>query len=71
MSHDRDRNGAEHAIDHTGHEDMFRHRSWICLALTFPVLSGVPPAVGDLVMSVSTIGVAINAQLLRTFGLED
>ena len=38
MSHDHDHNGAEHAIDHTGHEDMFRLRFWVCLTLTFPVL---------------------------------
>jgi cation transport ATPase len=31
----------------------------------------MPPAVGALVMSVSTVVVAINAQLLRTVDLED
>lgn len=29
---------AGHGVDHTGHELLFRHRFWICLLLTVPVL---------------------------------
>ncbi len=28
----------EHHADHTGHEEMFRKRFWICLVLSIPVL---------------------------------
>ena len=38
MNHGHDHNGAGHSIDHTGHEDMFGRRVWVCLILTFPVL---------------------------------
>jgi hypothetical protein len=106
-------------VDHTGHEQMFRRRFWVSLALSIPVLLYSPalqdcwdsacrlfqaaggsryrkmvqnlawaagynvvalplaagvlapvgillsPAVGALLMSLSTIIVALNAQLLR------
>jgi Cu2+-exporting ATPase len=29
-------------VDHTGHEDLFRRRFWICLALSIPVLAYSP-----------------------------
>ena len=29
---------AGHGVDHTGHERLFRHRFWVCLILTVPVL---------------------------------
>lgn len=32
--------------DHTGHEMMFRHRFWICLALTIPILIFSPTVQG-------------------------
>jgi P-type Cu2+ transporter len=43
--------GADHAamgheqgghVDHSGHEDLFRRRFWICLALSIPVLAYSP-----------------------------
>ncbi|HEU4894622.1 MAG TPA: heavy metal translocating P-type ATPase [Acidimicrobiia bacterium] len=38
MSHSHDQSAAEHVVDHSGHEDGFRRRFWVCLFLTFPVL---------------------------------
>jgi Cu2+-exporting ATPase len=32
------RSGDQHSVDHSGHEQMFRRRFWINLALTIPVL---------------------------------
>ncbi len=29
---------SEHSVDHTGHEEMFRRRFWVCLFLSAPVL---------------------------------
>src|SRR5688572_25671991 len=29
---------AGHSVDHTGHEEMFRRRFWVCLFLSIPVL---------------------------------
>jgi Ni/Co efflux regulator RcnB len=38
--HDATDRGSDHGahVDHTGHEQMFRNRFWVCLALTIPVL---------------------------------
>lgn len=33
-----DGHGANHSIDHSGHELLFRNRFWVCLLLTIPVL---------------------------------
>jgi Cu2+-exporting ATPase len=33
-------------VDHTGHEEMFRNRFWVCLALSIPVLLYSPTIQG-------------------------
>ncbi len=40
--------GVEHGkhIDHTGHEELFRRRFWVCLALSIPVLAYSPTLQG-------------------------
>jgi Cu2+-exporting ATPase len=40
--------GAGHGahVDHTGHEEMFRNRFWVCLALSIPVLLYSPTIQG-------------------------
>ena len=38
-AHDQhDDHDHSHGVDHSGHEQMFRNRFWVCLALTVPVL---------------------------------
>ncbi|MCJ7781670.1 MAG: copper-translocating P-type ATPase [Acidimicrobiia bacterium] len=36
--HDNDAGHGGHGTDHTGHEEMFRQRFWVCLVLSVPVL---------------------------------
>lgn len=44
-SHEEHQDHDDH-IDHTGHEDMFRQRFWVCLALSIPVLLFSPAVQG-------------------------
>jgi Cu2+-exporting ATPase len=67
MNHAHDHNGAEHSIDHTGHEDMFRRRFWVCLILTFPVLFWTDTIQGWLGYSAPTFtGSSLIVPLLST-----
>jgi cation transport ATPase len=51
---------------HAGHSvAMFRTRFWVPLVLTIPTVVLLPPTMGAVLMSLSTVIVAINAQLLR------
>ncbi|MCB0185315.1 MAG: copper-translocating P-type ATPase, partial [Caldilineaceae bacterium] len=36
--HGQDHSTMGHGVDHSGHEQMFRRRFWICLVLSIPVL---------------------------------
>ena len=36
--HDDDAGHGGHGTNHSGHEEMFRQRFWVCLVLSVPVL---------------------------------
>ena len=61
--------------EHAGHAtSTFRDRFWVSLALSVPVVLApvgivLSPAVGAVLMSLSTVIVALNAQTLRRLGL--
>ncbi|HVN53515.1 MAG TPA: hypothetical protein VMT46_04230 [Anaerolineaceae bacterium] len=77
MSMDMEHDHGAH-MGHMSHEQMFRRRFWVSLVLSIPVLLysqgfqmllgfhiSLSPAAGAILMSLSTVIVSINAQLLR------
>src|SRR5438309_11880293 len=43
MNHDHQMHAHGAHVDHSGHEQMFRRRFWVCLVLSIPVLLLSPP----------------------------